>query len=95
MSDLKEYFMILAWGECPYCVKAKALLLQEGYEFEYIILDHAPSLLSNYKSIYDSKTVPIIVYHNVEQGYEKVVGGYTDLVKYLEEKVDENFGGFD
>ena len=48
MSDLKEYFMILAWGECPFCVKAKALLLQEGYEFEYIVLDHAPTLLKNY-----------------------------------------------
>jgi glutaredoxin len=84
MSEPKEYFMILAWGECPFCVKAKALLLQEGYEFEYIILDHAPSLLKNYKSIYDNETVPIIVYHNVEEGYEKVIGGYTDLVKHFE-----------
>jgi glutaredoxin len=84
--ELKEYFMIIAWGECPFCVKAKALLLQEGHEFEYIVLDHAPSLLKNYKSIYDSKTVPIIVYHNIEKGYEKIIGGYTDLVQYFSEE---------
>lgn len=90
MNKLEEYFMVLAWGECPFCVKTKALLLQKGYEFEYIILDHAPSLLKNYKSIYDNETVPIIVYHNVKDGYEKVIGGYTDLVQYFgeEEKKD-------
>ena len=95
MSDLKEYFMILAWGECPFCVKAKALLLKEGYEFEYIVLDHAPSLLKNYKSIYDNETVPIIVYHNVEESYEKVIGGYTDLVEHFREKAEYDSGGND
>jgi len=88
MPDLKEYFMILAWAECPFCVKTKALLLQGGYEFEYIVLDHAPSLLKNYKSIYENETVPIIVYHNVEEGYEKVIGGYTDLVEYFAGEVE-------
>lgn len=86
MNNIKEYFMVLAWGECPYCVKTKALLLERGHEFEYIVLDHAPSLLKNYKSIYDNSTVPIIVYHNIEEAYEKVIGGYTDLVKYFGEK---------
>lgn len=86
MNNLKEYFMVLAWDECPFCIKAKALLLERGYEFEYIVLDHAPSLLKNYKSIYDNETVPIIVYHNIEDSYEKVIGGYTDLVKYFEEE---------
>ena len=86
MTKPKDYFMVLAWGECPYCVKTKALLLERGHEFEYIVLDHAPSLLKNYKSIYDNKTVPIIVYHNIEESYEKVIGGYTDLVKHFGEK---------
>ena len=92
MTKPKDYFMVLAWGECPFCVKTKALLLEKGYEFEYIVLDHAPSLLSNYKSIYDNKTVPIIVYHNIEESYEKVVGGYTDLVEYLREKEERDSG---
>ena len=92
MKKPKDYFMVLAWGECPFCVKTKALLLERGYEFEYIVLDHAPSLLGNYKSIYDSKTVPIIVYHNIEEAYEKVIGGYTDLVKYFGEQQERNSG---
>ena len=92
MTKPKDYFMVLAWGECPFCVKTKALLLDRGYEFEYIVLDHAPSLLKNYKSIYDNKTVPIIVYHNVEEDYEKVIGGYTDLVKYFGEQQERNSG---
>lgn len=95
MPDLKEYFMILAWGECPFCVKAKALLLQQSCEFEYIVLDHAPTLLNNYKSTYDSKTVPIIVYHNLEEGYEKVIGGYTDLVEHFKQKTGCDSGGND
>jgi hypothetical protein len=35
------------------------------------------------------------VYHNVEEGYEKVIGGYTDLVKYIDERPDPDNGGFD
>ena len=90
MNNIEEYFMVLAWGECPFCVKAKALLLERGYEFEYIVLDHAPTLLKNYKSIYDNGTVPIIVYHNVGEGYEKIIGGYTDLVKHFREEEEKD-----
>lgn len=90
MNNMEEYFMVLAWGECPFCVKTKALLLERGYEFEYIVLDHAPTLLKNYKSIYDNGTVPIIVYHNVGEGYEKIIGGYTDLVKHFREEEEKD-----
>ena len=84
---MMNYFKIIAWGECPFCVKAKALLLERGYEVEYVVLDHAPELLKFYKSSYGMTTVPIIVYHNIEEGYEKVIGGYTDLVEYFSEKI--------
>jgi len=80
-----KYFMIIAWGECPYCVKAKALVLERGFECEYIVLDHAPTLLKNYKKSYDLQTVPIIIFHDAENQYEKIIGGYTDLVKFFEE----------
>ena len=78
-----EYFMIIAWGECPFCVQAKAMILDKGFECEYIVLDHAPTLLKNYKSAYDMKTVPIVIYHNTKDNYEKVIGGYTDLVEFF------------
>ena len=41
-----EYFMIIAWGECPFCVQAKAMILDKGFECEYIVLDNAPTLLT-------------------------------------------------
>ena len=81
-----NYFKIIAWGECPFCVKAKALLLQEGYEIEYVVLDHAPELLKFYKSIYNMTTVPIVVYCGETVEDEKVIGGYTDLVEYFKSK---------
>lgn len=82
-----EHFKIIAWGECPFCVKAKALLIQEGCEFEYAILDHSPGLLSFYKSTYDMKTVPIVVYFEEGNTHGKVIGGYTDLVEHFAEKI--------
>ena len=69
-----------------FCVKAKALLLQEGYEIEYVVLDHAPELLKFYKSIYNMTTVPIVVYCGETVEDEKVIGGYTDLVEYFKSK---------
>ena len=82
-----EYFKIIAWGECPFCVRAKALLIQEGCEFEYVILDHSPNLLKFYKSTYDAATVPIVVYFEEGDIHGKVIGGYTDLAKHFAEKV--------
>jgi len=82
-----EHFKIIAWGECPFCVKAKALLIQEGCEFEYAILDHSPGLLSFYKSTYDMRTVPIVVYFEEGNTHGKVIGGYTDLVEHFAEKI--------
>jgi len=84
---MMNYFKIIAWGECPFCVKAKALLLEKGYEVEYVVLDHAPELLKFYKSSYGMATVPIVVYCEEANKNEEVIGGYTDLVKHFSEKV--------
>jgi len=84
---MMNYFKIIAWGECPFCVKAKALLLERGYEVEYVVLDHAPELLKFYKSSYGMTTVPIVVYCEEANKNEKVIGGYTDLVEHFSEKI--------
>jgi len=84
-----KYFKIIAWGECPFCIKAKALLIENNLQFEYCVVDHAPELLKYYKSNYDYKTVPIIVF--VEDEGEEFIGGYTDLRRYVEEGVGRAF----
>jgi glutaredoxin len=85
-----SYFKIIAWGECPFCIKAKALLIENGFEFEYCIVDHAPELLKHYKSIYDYKTVPIVLYKFGEDGNETFIGGYTDLKEFIERNIRGN-----
>ena len=85
-----KYFKIIAWGECPFCVKAKAALLERNYEIEYVVLDHAPKRLAFFKSIYNMKTVPIVVMIDEDLQIEETIGGYTDLIKFLEGGVRED-----
>lgn len=76
-----KHFKIIAWGECPFCVRAKALLLDKGFEIEYVVLDHANNLLKEIKEQYGMRTVPIIIKKEGEN--EELIGGYTDLVEYF------------
>ena len=87
-----QHYTIYAWSKCPFCVKAKALLIEKGYEVQYVVLDHAPDLLKNYKSIYNMKTVPIIVYKDEDLQIEGTIGGYTDLVEYFTSGSESNNG---
>ena len=76
---------VVVWSKyhCPYCDQAKALLTQKGIQFEERkigdgftkeeLLEHIPS----------ARTVPQIVING------DVIGGFTDLKKWLEQ---ENVG---
>ena len=85
-----KYYTIYAWGECPFCVKAKAFLIEKRQAIQYVVLDHASDLLKNYKSIYNMKTVPIIVFKDEDSNIEKVIGGYTDLVEHFAKRSRED-----
>ena len=87
-----KYYTIYAWAECPFCVKAKALLIEKRQMVQYVVLDHASDLLKKYKSIYNMKTVPIIVYKDEDLQIEKTIGGYTDLVKHFSSGSKNNTG---
>lgn len=78
-----KYFKIFAWSECPFCIKAKAALLERGCEFEYVVLDHAPERLKHYKAIYNMRTVPIVLMVDKDLDIEETIGGYTDLAEFL------------
>lgn len=62
---------------CPWCVKATELLTSKGLRFTYtdVLKDMSVGELVNLKTLYDMNTVPIIVIN------DKLIGGYTDLVK--------------
>ena len=78
-----RHFKIICWTECPYCIRAKNLLIQKGAQFEYCSIDQSAELLAHYKTIYSHGTVPIIVL--MEDGVDdKLIGGYTELVAFFE-----------
>lgn len=78
-----KHFKIICWTECPYCIRAKNLLIQKGAQFEYCSIDQSSELLAHYKTIYSHGTVPIIVL--MEDGLDdKLIGGYTELVAFFE-----------
>ena len=79
-----KYFKIICWAECPFCIRAKNLLIEKNKQFEYCSVDHSNELLAHYKTIYNHGTVPIIVL--MEDGVDdKLIGGYTELVAFFKE----------
>lgn len=52
---------------------------------EFIFLDYVSnqSILEDYKEFHDQETVPIILSNDLDTGFTKKVGGYTDLLEYL------------
>lgn len=79
-----EYYKIICWSECPFCIRAKNLLIEKGEQFEYCSVDHSNKLLNNYKKLYNHKTVPMVVKLNTESDNEQFIGGYSELKELLE-----------
>ena len=80
-----KYFKIICWTECPFCIRAKNLLIETNQQFKYCSVDHSRELLNHYKTIYNHNTVPIVIIK--EEGVDdKLIGGYTELKQFLEER---------
>ena len=73
-------FIIIGRSTCPFCVKAVDYC--KAKQSEYIFLDYSDKeeSLDEYKDFYSQKTVPIILSNNLQTGYTKLLGGYTDLL---------------
>tara|TARA_R100000808_G_C2102187_1_gene118906 strand:- start:207 stop:455 length:249 start_codon:yes stop_codon:yes gene_type:complete len=79
---MKEYFQIYAWTECPYCVKARELLIKNNKQFMFCCIDESEELLQHIKEKYNWLTVPLIVKKRLD-GVEEFIGGHSDLVQYF------------
>jgi glutaredoxin 3 len=79
-----EYYKIICWSECPFCIKAKALLIEKGVPFEYCSVDHSNKLLEHYKKTYGHDTVPMVVKLKTWSKDDEFIGGYTELKKFFE-----------
>ena len=78
-------FIIIGRSTCPFCIQAVDFC--KASQREYIFLDYGDSIeaLEDYKEFHRQKTVPIVLANNMETGYTKKVGGYTDLLDFLRE----------
>jgi glutaredoxin 3 len=64
---------------CPYCDQAKALLTQKGIQFEEKKIGDGYTREELLEAVPGARTVPQIFVG------EKLIGGFTELKKFLEE----------
>ena len=72
-------FLIFTKYRCSFCDRAKTLIEQKGYEYESINIEEDNNIELLLKKNKDARTMPQIFIN------DKLIGGYTDLVKYFEE----------
>ena len=78
-----KYYKIICWSECPFCLRAKTLMIENNLPFEYCSVDHSRKLLDYYKLLYKHDTVPMVLQLDTESKDETFIGGYTELKEFL------------
>lgn len=73
---------VTVWSKynCPYCDQAKALLSQKGIRFEECKIGDGYTKEELLEAIPAARSVPQIIINDA------VIGGFTELKKYLEEQ---------
>ena len=72
-------FLIFTKYRCSYCDRAKASIELKGYEYESINIEDDNNIEILLEKNKYARTMPQIFIN------DKLIGGYTDLVKFFEE----------
>ena len=72
-------FLVFTKYRCSYCDRAKTLIEQKCYEYESINIEDDNNIDILLEKNKYARTMPQIFIN------DKLIGGYTDLVKYFEE----------
>ena len=64
---------LYTWARCPFCIRAKELLDDEGIAYDEHVMDGRNKELDELKRRYDHDTVPIILLDG------EFIGGCTEL----------------
>ena len=76
-------YVLFVKEECPFCVKAKELLVERGENFKLVVFKKGQEkVLKEIKDAYEWPTVPMI-FHVADASAIKFIGGCTDLEKHL------------
>ena len=72
---------VIVWSKyhCPYCDQAKALLKQQGVTFEEKKIGDGYTKEELLEAVPTARTVPQIIING------NVIGGFTELRKYIDE----------
>lgn len=84
MKGTKMNVVVWSKYDCPYCDQAKALLTQRGINYEEHKIGDGYTREELLEAIPTARTMPQIIIN------QQLIGGFTELKKYLEETA----GGF-
>ena len=80
-----RYFIVYGWSDCCFCISSQELLEEKGEHYMMIWLGHDDGLLEHFKNVYEWETVPLVLVADTNKLSDTtLVGGYTDLIQYLE-----------
>ena len=80
---MTDRFIIIGRLTCPFCARAIDYCKEKSAEFVFLNYTQHPEILEEYKQFHKQPTVPIILANNLETGYTKKIGGYSDLLEFL------------
>ena len=80
-----DKFYIFGRSSCPFCLMAADLLVALSAQYQFLDYEQDQDILEEYKDFYNQSTVPIILASNLETGKTKKIGGYTDLLRHVDE----------
>jgi len=75
-------YLVYGISDCPACLRACALLMDNDKEYTFINTDFSPVYRRHVKETFNWKTMPVIVeWNNTDQ---QLIGGYDDLLRILQ-----------
>ena len=83
MAD--HHYTLWVKSHCPFCIKAKDELYERKLDHTVYVMDDKPDQLAATKKSFNHSTVPIIVL----QECDKLIGGYTDLLTWLNNQSED------
>jgi len=76
-------FVVFIRRDCPFCINAENTLREKNKDFKIVDFnDDQITILKEIQDMYNWKTVPMIFRR--EGNDIKFIGGYSDLVEFLE-----------
>ena len=82
-----EAYKIYGITDCPACLRACALLMENDIEYSFVESDFSPTYRRVLKKQWAWQTFPIIIKISISENYETsttLVGGYDELLNLLD-----------